>query len=373
MYRLLAELNFVATATKQMPKQLGVPAGHQQGAQAAPPGLHADASQRRSTLPPPPPPSNPSDMSAADTQRRPSNRYIEYLHLYSRRARKTATGPTADGAGLLCGTRYHGRNTPLKVGGGAGRGPSRPFLSGNWFHRQHAVPLPWPEPSHMYVIGSPERTSSNACLRRLSLIPNPASQGKGVPPTDGKETPTMIGGLRIMSVPWHHHAETDVLNTRPRPATADGALGFRPSVRYFQTAFASSMQGGGAVVVEEVRASRGGGSVPGGKACVCRPGGSSWGAIAPYSSACTSDVLHECMCTPAEGPAGLAPSHPEFPFSTAPCSSACCMQEPEKRMVRRRGAQAPQDDITTTKRRVQIDCEHTSWCCRVYDRALGSS
>ena len=56
-------------------------------------------------------------MSAPEAQRRPSNRYIEYLHLYSQRARKSAPGPALDGAGLVCGTRYHGRNTPLKVRG----------------------------------------------------------------------------------------------------------------------------------------------------------------------------------------------------------------------------------------------------------------
>lgn len=126
-------------------------------------------------------------MSAVETSRKPSNRYVEYLHMYQRRLRKAAADPPCDGAGLLGGSRYHGRETPLK--------------------------------------------------------------GKGTPPADDLETPVMEGGIKMVPGKWC--TQSHVFNTHTVPIGVED-LAFRPSIRQFKTAFASSMVGSGAVVVEEV-------------------------------------------------------------------------------------------------------------------------
>jgi hypothetical protein len=135
-------------------------------------------------------------MSAHESMRRPCNRYVEYLNLYTRRIRRAPSTPPADGAGLLYTARSATRERPVK--------------------------------------------------------------GKGLPPPDNKETPAMVGGLRMVS--GHSFGRSDPLNTARAITAAD--LAFRPSVRYFNNAFASSMAGAGAVLVAEVcvRARGGGGA-----------------------------------------------------------------------------------------------------------------
>ncbi|GBF88527.1 hypothetical protein Rsub_01242 [Raphidocelis subcapitata] len=93
-------------------------------------------------------PSTTYDMSAPEVSRRPSTRYVEYLHAYTRRIKRGAAAPPSDGAGLLHGARFSGRSTPLK--------------------------------------------------------------GKGLPPLDNVESPALSGGLRIL--PGRSYVETDPLN-----------------------------------------------------------------------------------------------------------------------------------------------------------------
>lgn len=103
-----------------------------------------------------------TDMSASferEHRPRPSNRQVDYIYLYQRRLIKsTPHGPLPpDSAGLASGSRYHGRDTPLR--------------------------------------------------------------GKGLPPADGQEAPsTPPGGIRTQPATWC--PPTDVLNTR-RPLTPD--------------------------------------------------------------------------------------------------------------------------------------------------------
>ncbi|KAI8477435.1 MAG: hypothetical protein J3K34DRAFT_398240 [Monoraphidium minutum] len=138
-------------------------------------------------------PTSTYDMAASDNERRPTNRYIEYLHMaHSRRLLRGPAAPAKDGAGLLAGARHHGRAVPIK--------------------------------------------------------------GKGLPPIDGKQQPDMITSIRLVPGPWNHMAETDIFHTR-RPVTP-GDLSFRTSVRTFTGSFESSMKGAAAIVVDEEPARR---------------------------------------------------------------------------------------------------------------------
>lgn len=125
-------------------------------------------------------------MSAVHATRQPTTRYIEYLEMYStRRLKRSPSAAPADGAGLLAGTRYHGRDTPLR--------------------------------------------------------------GKGLAPVDDKESPAMVGGIRMVA--GASFPSTDVLNT-VRPITAEDHT-FRASVRQFKSALESSMQGAGAIMTQK--------------------------------------------------------------------------------------------------------------------------
>jgi hypothetical protein len=220
--------------------------------------------------------------------------------MYTRRLRLSAPGPAKDGAGLICGSGLHGRATPLK--------------------------------------------------------------GKGMPPPDNKEADFNAGGIRMVPGVWCHHADTDVLNAR-RPITA-ADLAFRPSVRYFASAFASSMKGAAAVVVQEVR--------PQDRAraralAAITAAAASWGAVRDT----VTSALEAAAGWPSAAEHARTKSRSWLLDSIvkstlllndkrAPPSRPCPLkrpQEPEKRMVRRRGAQAPLDGVVHTKRRVHADCE----------------
>mgnify|MGYP001811232901 CR=1 FL=1 len=59
----------------------------------------------------------------------------------------------------------------------------------------------------------------------------------------------MVGGIRMVA--GKSGSATDVLHTAgPAPSAAD--LAFKPSVRYFDSAFASKMHGTSAAVAQEV-------------------------------------------------------------------------------------------------------------------------
>ncbi|KIZ06666.1 hypothetical protein MNEG_1280 [Monoraphidium neglectum] len=110
----------------------------------------------------------------------------------STRRLKSAPAPAADGAGLGPGARYSGRKTPLR--------------------------------------------------------------GKGTPPAAAAETPAApAGGIKMVG--GHSAKPTDVLHTS-RPASAGEGPAFRPNLRYFEAAFASSMTGTSAAVSEEASAKR---------------------------------------------------------------------------------------------------------------------
>jgi hypothetical protein len=136
---------------------------------------------------------------------------VDYLHAPDGQGRRIARAPAAgaDLAGLAPSSRYHGRATPLK--------------------------------------------------------------GKGAPPADDKEAPAAAGGIRMVA--GHSGAATDVLLARAGEAGAAPAASGerRPSVRTFNSAFASSMQGASAVVAEEVRGVWGNGAQGAAARAPCRP------------------------------------------------------------------------------------------------------
>jgi hypothetical protein len=229
-------------------------------------------------------------MAASESQRRPCNRYVEYLNLYTRRIRRSPSNPANDGAGLLYGTKYNGRVTPLK--------------------------------------------------------------GKGLPPPDNKETPAMVGGLRMVN--GRSAGATDPLATVRPLSAAD--LEFRPSVRYYRKAFASSMSGTGAVVVSEVRAPAGRGGVRGlgparGAGARGDPiGGKQADGAAPLLHRPSAMIPKAVLWQPRPS-AGTDAHWPPPPSK----------QDPEKRAVRRHGEQAPLDGVDHTRTRVHADSEWPWW------------
>jgi hypothetical protein len=172
---------------------------------------------------------------------------------------------------------------------------------------------------------------------------NTPLKGKGLPPADDNETPAMTGGVRMVA--GASFVPTDPLNTG-RPIGADD-FKFRSSIRNFRSAFDSSMSGSGAVVVEDVstRAVLFGGE----------------GAVSLGGDGVGREERRRCLCSPCCH-AGL--SLARLLFSTVyhhrrhrDGDRPSKPQVPYKRPLRRHGAEAPQDGVSHTMRRVQADGE----------------